>query len=144
MTEREVRYCTSPDGTRIAYSIEGEGLPFVWVPGWVSHLEIDAQLVAGMGIREFQDGILNIGMDKRGGGLSDRNVQDFSLDARVDDVIAVADAVEAMLSDRPYRPSLGVAGALSELAQHRGTSYDPAVIDACVRLFTEQGFELPG
>ena len=91
--EREVRYCTSPDGTRIAYSIEGGGLPFVWVPGWVSHLEIDAQLVAGMGIREFQDGILNIAMDKRGGGLSDRNVQDFSLDARVDDVIAVADAI---------------------------------------------------
>jgi ABC-type maltose transport system permease subunit len=29
---------------------------------------------------------------------------------------------------------------LSELAQHRGTSYDPAVIDACVRLFTEHNF----
>jgi class 3 adenylate cyclase/pimeloyl-ACP methyl ester carboxylesterase len=89
--EREVRYCTSPDGTRIAYSIEGEGLPFIWIPGWVSHLEIDAQLVQSMGFDEFSSGVLRLGMDKRGGGLSDRDVTDFSLDARSDDVIAVAD-----------------------------------------------------
>ena len=59
-------------------------------------------------------------------------------------VLAVSDAMEAMLSDRPYRPSLGVAGALAELTEHRGTFYDPSVVDACVRLFAEQGFELPG
>jgi HD-GYP domain-containing protein (c-di-GMP phosphodiesterase class II) len=58
-------------------------------------------------------------------------------------IIAVADAMEAMLSDRPYRPSLGVEVALSELIQYRGTAYDPAVVDACARLFTERGFELP-
>jgi HD-GYP domain-containing protein (c-di-GMP phosphodiesterase class II) len=58
-------------------------------------------------------------------------------------IVAVADAMEAMLSDRPYRPSLGVQGAVAELIQYRGTAYDPAVVDACARLFTEQGFELP-
>jgi HD-GYP domain-containing protein (c-di-GMP phosphodiesterase class II) len=58
-------------------------------------------------------------------------------------IIAVADAMEAMLSDRPYRPSLGVEAAVNELIQYRGTAYDPAVVDACGRLFTEQGFELP-
>jgi HD-GYP domain-containing protein (c-di-GMP phosphodiesterase class II) len=58
-------------------------------------------------------------------------------------IIAVADAMEAMLSDRPYRPSLGVEAAVNELIQYRGTAYDPAVVDACARLFTEQGFELP-
>jgi HD-GYP domain-containing protein (c-di-GMP phosphodiesterase class II) len=58
-------------------------------------------------------------------------------------IIAVADAMEAMLSDRPYRPSLGVEAALNELIQYRGTAYDPAVVDACTRLFTERGFELP-
>jgi HD-GYP domain-containing protein (c-di-GMP phosphodiesterase class II) len=58
-------------------------------------------------------------------------------------IIAVADAMEAMLSDRPYRPSLGVEAAVNELIQCRGTAYDPAVVDACTRLFTEQGFELP-
>jgi HD-GYP domain-containing protein (c-di-GMP phosphodiesterase class II) len=59
-------------------------------------------------------------------------------------VLAVADAMEAMLSDRPYRPSLGVGAALEELSRHRGSSYDPAVVDACTRLFAERGFELPG
>jgi len=58
-------------------------------------------------------------------------------------IVAVADAMEAMLSDRPYRPSLGVEAALNELIQYRGTSYDPAVVDACARLFAERGFQLP-
>ncbi len=58
-------------------------------------------------------------------------------------ILAVADAMEAMLSDRPYRPRLGIEAALRELTRHRGTFYDPAVVDACVRVF-EQGFELPG
>ena len=58
-------------------------------------------------------------------------------------ILSVADAMEAMLSDRPYRPRLGIEAALEELIRHRGTFYDPAVVDACVRVF-EQGFELPG
>jgi HD-GYP domain-containing protein (c-di-GMP phosphodiesterase class II) len=58
-------------------------------------------------------------------------------------IIAVADAMEAMLSDRPYRPSLGVEAAVGELLEYRGTAYDPAVVDACARLFTERGFALP-
>lgn len=58
-------------------------------------------------------------------------------------IIAVADAMEAMLSDRPYRPSLGVDSAVRELLEYRGTAYDPAVVDVCARLFTERGFALP-
>jgi HD-GYP domain-containing protein (c-di-GMP phosphodiesterase class II) len=58
-------------------------------------------------------------------------------------IIAVADAMEAMLSDRPYRPSLGVEAAVGELLEYRGIAYDPAVVDACARLFTERGFALP-
>ncbi|MGH8849476.1 MAG: HD-GYP domain-containing protein, partial [Casimicrobiaceae bacterium] len=58
-------------------------------------------------------------------------------------VIAVADAMEAMLSDRPYRPGLPVDTALHELVGQRGTFYDPAVVDACGRLFSGQGFVLP-
>jgi HD-GYP domain-containing protein (c-di-GMP phosphodiesterase class II) len=58
-------------------------------------------------------------------------------------VIAVADAMEAMLSDRPYRPGLPIESALRELVDQRGTFYDPAIVDACVRVFGEQGFVLP-
>ena len=48
-----------------------------------------------------------------------------------------------MLSDRPYRPRLSVEAALGELLECRGTAYDPAVVDACARVFTEPGFVLP-
>lgn len=55
-------------------------------------------------------------------------------------IVAVADVVEAMCSHRPYRAALGVDKALEELLVNRGKLYDPAAVDACVRLFREKGF----
>lgn len=55
-------------------------------------------------------------------------------------IMAVADVVEAMSSHRPYRPALGIMPALSEIDRGRGSVYDPAVVDACMRLFVEKGF----
>jgi PAS domain S-box-containing protein/putative nucleotidyltransferase with HDIG domain len=55
-------------------------------------------------------------------------------------VLAVADVVEAMASYRPYRPALGVETALEEITNHKGKLYDPAVVNICVKLFTEKGF----
>ncbi|HUH80742.1 MAG TPA: diguanylate cyclase [Solirubrobacteraceae bacterium] len=49
-------------------------------------------------------------------------------------IIHVADAFEAMTSDRPYREAPGVAFALEELARHAGTQFDARVVDALVRL----------
>jgi PAS domain S-box-containing protein/putative nucleotidyltransferase with HDIG domain len=57
-------------------------------------------------------------------------------------ILAVADTVSAMASHRPYRPALGLDKALEEITSHRGTLYDPAVVDACCRLFREKGFKL--
>ncbi len=57
-------------------------------------------------------------------------------------ILAVADVVEAMSSHRPYRPALGVDKALEEINQNRGTLYDTHVVDACVKLFTDKGFNL--
>lgn len=45
-------------------------------------------------------------------------------------VIAVADAFDAMLSERPYRSNMGLLDAIEELIAHRGTQFDPEVIDA--------------
>ncbi len=91
--EREVRYCTTEDGVRIAYSVEGEAHlpPLVWVPGWVSHLELDGQMRDGLGVTEIIKPIRFITLDKRGTGLSSRNVNNFSLDAHLADVAAVVD-----------------------------------------------------
>lgn len=55
-------------------------------------------------------------------------------------IIAVADVVEAMMTHRPYRPAIGCAEALLEIEGGRGTRYDPAVVDACLYLFREEGF----
>ncbi len=58
-------------------------------------------------------------------------------------IIAVADVVEAMSSHRPHRPSLGIHAALTEIESGRGNHYDPAVVDACMRLFREKGYVIP-
>jgi HD-GYP domain-containing protein (c-di-GMP phosphodiesterase class II) len=56
-------------------------------------------------------------------------------------VTAVADVVESMAVHRPYRSSLGVAAALEEIDQNKGTLYDPEAASACIRVI-EHGFEL--
>lgn len=59
-------------------------------------------------------------------------------------IICVADVVETMASHRPYRPSIGMDKALEEIAANRGILYDPNVVDACLELLNQKGFELPG
>jgi len=54
-------------------------------------------------------------------------------------ILSIADAVEAIDSHRPYRPKLGIDFALEEIQAHKGTWYDAAAVDACVRLIREQG-----
>jgi PAS domain S-box-containing protein len=57
-------------------------------------------------------------------------------------IMAVADVVEAMASHRPYRPALGLDMALAEIQKNKGTHYDNTVVDACLRLFREKGYQL--
>jgi len=67
--------------------------------------------------------------------------EEICIEARI---LAVADVVEAMASNRPYRPALGIDAALKEIEKNRGTLYDEAVVDTCLRLFWEKGFKLEG
>jgi len=64
--------------------------------------------------------------------------KDIKFEAKI---LAVADVVEAMASHRPYRPALGIDKALKEIKQGKGKLYDPEVVDACARLFTEKKFD---
>jgi HD-GYP domain-containing protein (c-di-GMP phosphodiesterase class II) len=57
-------------------------------------------------------------------------------------IMAVADVIESMASHRPYRPSFGIEAALEEIEKNKGILYDDAVVDACLRLFREKGFQL--
>ncbi len=58
-------------------------------------------------------------------------------------ILAVADVLEAMASNRPYRLSLGIEQALKELEDNRVLHFDPEVVDAALRLFREKGYQLP-
>lgn len=62
------------------------------------------------------------------------------LEARI---VAVADVIESMASHRPYRVAVGLSLALAEVEQGRGSAFDPAVVDACLRLFRDKGYALP-
>ena len=55
-------------------------------------------------------------------------------------ILTVADVVEAMASHRPYRPSLGLDKALEEIKDKKGRFYDADVVEACIRLFSENKF----
>lgn len=56
-------------------------------------------------------------------------------------ILAVADVVEAIASHRPYRPAQGIDKALDEISKNKGIFYDPQVVEACVKLFQEKGFQ---
>lgn len=57
-------------------------------------------------------------------------------------ILAVADTVEAMSSDRPYRPSKGIDAALNEIQTNKGRLYDEGAVDACQSVF-DRGYTLP-
>jgi PAS domain S-box-containing protein len=57
------------------------------------------------------------------------------LEARI---VAVADAAEAMLAQRPQRSALSVAACIEELQSQAGRRYDARVIKACVKLLRER------
>lgn len=57
-------------------------------------------------------------------------------------IVGVADVVEAMASHRPYRASLGVEFALSDIEQGKGTLYKAEIVDCCLKLFREKGYTL--
>lgn len=53
-------------------------------------------------------------------------------------IICVADAFDAMVSDRPYRKGLPVEVAISELVKNKGTQFDPLIVDVFVAMLLEE------
>lgn len=89
------RYASSPDGTNIAFQVHGEpqSLDLVFVPGFVSHVELIWEEPA---IARFLQRLASfsrlIVFDKRGQGLSDRLGRPPTLEESMDDLGAVMDA----------------------------------------------------
>ena len=113
-----LRFCTSPDGTRIAFASIGSGPPLVRAAHWLSHVEYDLQSpVWRSWLTELSRDHSYVRYDQRGCGLSDREVTDLSLDAWVSDLEAVVDALG--LKRFPlFGMSQGAAIAIAYAARH--------------------------
>jgi HD-GYP domain-containing protein (c-di-GMP phosphodiesterase class II) len=59
-------------------------------------------------------------------------------------VIAVADAFDAMTSNRSYRGARSIGEAIADLRRWSGTQFDPALVDAFVAALRREGWEQPG
>jgi pimeloyl-ACP methyl ester carboxylesterase/DNA-binding CsgD family transcriptional regulator len=90
---QQIRFCTSRDGTRIAYAICGSGPPLVFVAHFIHHLKFDwdspvwQPWIAALARRHTL-----IRYDFRGVGLSDRERVEFSFEKLVEDFDAVVKA----------------------------------------------------
>lgn len=89
----EVRFCRADDGVRLAWARHGAGPPLVIVSCWLSHLQHDWQSPVW---RHFLDDLGEVATvlryDERGFGLSEWDVDDFSLERRLADLETVVAA----------------------------------------------------
>jgi pimeloyl-ACP methyl ester carboxylesterase/DNA-binding CsgD family transcriptional regulator len=114
----EVRFCAAPDGTRLAYAVDGSGPPLVRAATWLTHLDLDRRSpVWGHWLGELGDGHTLVRYDERGCGLSDREVGELSVASWVADLEAV---VAAARVDRfaLLGISQGAAVAVAYAARH--------------------------
>ncbi len=91
----ETRYAKTSDGLHIAYQTHGTGLiDLLIVPGWATHVEHGrtepSWLRYAQGLERFARVIT---LDKRGSGMSDRDLGVATLEDRMEDIHAVMDSV---------------------------------------------------
>lgn len=113
-----IRICQTTDGVNIAYATSGKGPPLILAPGWFTHLQYNWESGVWRHWNESlsADNTL-IRYDPRGCGLSDREVDDLSLNAWIRDLEAVADALN--LQEFPILGFCqGAATAVAYTARH--------------------------
>jgi len=75
-----------------------------------------------------------------GSGYHPAAGEDIPLEARI---IAVADAYDALSSDRPYRKAMPSFTAKEVIADGAGTEFDPSVVKAFLTAFARGELEIP-
>lgn len=89
---QEIRFCRTSDGVTLAYALSGDGPPLVKAANWLTHLDHDWNSpVWRHWLVELSRRHRLVRYDERGCGLSDWDVQDWSLEAWVADLEAVVD-----------------------------------------------------
>jgi diguanylate cyclase (GGDEF)-like protein/putative nucleotidyltransferase with HDIG domain len=94
------------------------------------HPELGAQMIEHVSLSDVREWVAM--HHERPDGLGyplGLSAGSIALEARI---VAVADAYEAMTSDRPYRDSIGYDAALAELRHGAGTQFDALVVEAFI------------
>jgi pimeloyl-ACP methyl ester carboxylesterase len=91
--DQDIRFCSAPDGVRIAYASVGQGPPLVKTANWLNHLEYDwrSPIWAPLFL-ELSKSRRLLRYDERGNGLSDWSTDDLSFEKMVLDLESVVDA----------------------------------------------------
>ena len=90
-----VRFCSSADGTRIAYAQVGSGYPMVSVGSWMTHLEEDwYNPTWGHYLSHLARDFTVIRYDQRGNGMSDWDDVEITFERMVEDLKAVIDCYD--------------------------------------------------
>jgi diguanylate cyclase (GGDEF)-like protein/putative nucleotidyltransferase with HDIG domain len=96
------------------------------------HPAMGADIVAAAGLDEHARWVLHHHERWDGGGYpAGLAGEAIPLESRI---ILVADTVEAITADRPYRAARPMAEAVAELRRHSGTQFDPACVAAAERV----------
>jgi pimeloyl-ACP methyl ester carboxylesterase/DNA-binding CsgD family transcriptional regulator len=116
--EQRIRLHSTDDGVRVAWAMSGSGPPLVKAPNYLTHLEHDWDSpVWSHWLRALSSFRTLVRYDPRGCGMSDLDVDDFTLDTWVEDLEAVVDA--AGLDTFPLLGiSAGAPIAISYAARH--------------------------
>ena len=131
----------------IVHDIGKIGIPdsILGKPGFLSnedwremrrHPEIGARILRGAGMDDIGDWVLAHHERPDGDGYPEGTHGDeIPVESRI---LAVADAYEAMTSDRVYRPALTADAARDELRRFAGAQFDGRVVDAFLALMERE------
>jgi DNA-binding SARP family transcriptional activator len=92
---QHVRFCTSADGTRIAYAKVGVGPPILKAPNFLNHIEYEwTNPIWNAFLAELARQNALVRFDQRGTGLSDWHTNTLSMDSMIEDIEAVVEATD--------------------------------------------------
>jgi pimeloyl-ACP methyl ester carboxylesterase/DNA-binding winged helix-turn-helix (wHTH) protein len=116
--QQDIKFCTTPDGVRIAYAKVGSGEPVVKAGNWLNHLEYDWESPVWSHLLKWMAGNWQlVRYDARGNGLSDWNVDEISFDAFVRDLETVVDAA-GLKTFALFGASQGAAVSVAYAVRH--------------------------
>ncbi|HEY0334181.1 MAG TPA: alpha/beta fold hydrolase [Stenotrophomonas sp.] len=117
--KQSIRYLTTGDGTRLAWSSMGQGPPLVKAANWLTHLEYDLESSIWQHWTRFLGGHFRfIRYDERGCGMTGGDPRGLSLPHWLADLEAVIDAAQI---DRPFALlgiSQGAAACIAYAVKH--------------------------